>query len=68
MSTIQTEIKTYLIEMICDKCLEGKMLFDNATKYSFFNIYGPYDHKWDKCEVQEKYDRIYPFEQRRTII
>ena len=53
----RTEVRTFKIEKFCDKCLEGKMIFDGA---SFATSYVVYSHKCDKCNHSDCYKDKYP--------
>ena len=54
---IKTEVKTFLVKMICDKCGEGEMIFNGFTKTS-----NPpwHVHKCNKCGNIEDYRTYYP--------
>jgi hypothetical protein len=54
---IKKEVKTYKVEMCCDKCDSGKML---PTGRSFLTHPMQYQHACDKCENTEDFRVIYP--------
>ena len=66
MNTKRTEIKTFYIEKLCNECDGGRMIY-HCGKYFFLNILGPYNHKCDKCGIEEEYSVIYPHEEKLFV-
>lgn len=56
---IQTELRTFQVEKICDKCKEGKMEYAGR---GYSNGAGTFsDHKCTKCDNYETYkNKSYP--------
>lgn len=50
MTLIKTQVKTYRIDKVCDKCKEG-LLIANGTAYHY-NFYSTYIHVCNKCGNQ----------------
>lgn len=53
---IKTEVKTYRVEMQCDKCVQGVMLHTNPYMGEQ-NI----EHKCSNCGVIAFYNKQYPY-------
>jgi hypothetical protein len=52
-----TEIKSYRVKMICDKCLEGEMI---AYGYALICHPPKYPHRCKECGYEEIYTTNYP--------
>ncbi len=53
------EVKTIIVEMVCDKCGEGKMLPSGNVMLSSNPML--YPHRCNKCGYEENYKVQYPF-------
>lgn len=56
---IVREAKTYIIDMICEKCKTGVM---RPTGIVLTSNPLQYPHKCDYCGNEEVYDKCYPFQ------
>ena len=57
MSEIKTEMKTFLVDMVCKECNWGRM---RPTGIAFMIDPPKYHHKCDRCSHSETYDVRYP--------
>ena len=58
MPEIRNEVKVFRTKYICDKCLEGEMVFDGRSTLS---IPPSHHHTCTKCDNKKYIDRVkYP--------
>lgn len=59
MSEIKTEMKTFLVDMICKECNFGRMR-PKEIHFAIFPEPKEFLHKCDRCEHEETYLKKYP--------
>jgi hypothetical protein len=62
---IKTEVKTYRVEMQCDRCKEGKMV---PTRQVYLCSPPKYPHKCNSCEFLATYSKNYPYVSHEPIL
>jgi hypothetical protein len=61
MTLIKTQVKTYRIDKVCNKCNEGLLIANGNSMH--FNFYSLHTHICNKCgEVVQLQNEIYPHE------
>lgn len=60
MSEVKYEVKTFLIDMKCDKCAEGYMRPIGNVVLTSYPL--SYPHECDVCGYRENYTKVYPYE------
>lgn len=60
MSEVKYQVKTFLIDMKCDKCGEGYMRPVGNVVLTSYPL--QYPHECDVCGFRENYTKTYPYE------
>ena len=60
MGEIRHEVRTFLVDMVCESCGVGYMRPVGNIALSTYPI--QYPHKCDKCGYTQNYTKNYPYE------
>ena len=60
MGEIRHEVRTFLVDMVCENCSEGYMRPVGNIALSTYPI--QYPHKCEKCGYTQNYTKNYPYE------
>jgi len=66
MTLIKTQVKTYRVDKVCDKCKKGLLIANGNAMH--FNFYSLYTHVCNECgEVVQLQNESYPHETTKDI-